>query len=70
MDVSNTIRLLMTSSTSMSAYIALPGHPEGCVPGIVGSTLSLDELINDYNGPRINLDFDKTSRLIGIEILA
>ena len=49
------------------AYISLPGSK--LEPGIVKKQVELDDLIPDYKGPEIRLDFDKDGLLIGIEIL-
>ncbi len=35
-----------------------------------GATVSLDDLMADYRGPRVHLDFDGSNQLIGVEILA
>lgn len=51
------------------AYLRLPGHP-GTVPGVVRKTVSLRELLPEYLGPDINLDFNEGDSLIGIEIIA
>ena len=51
------------------AYVSLPDHP-GVVYGAVTKTLRLMDLVGDYKGPDLHLDFDKENRLIGIEILA
>ena len=63
-----TIRVKMTRSKK-TAYIALPGHPRGLVCGCVAKTLRLGNIIKQYNGPDVNLDFDSAGKLIGIEIL-
>ena len=53
------------------AYISLPDHPGvGIVPGVTKKQLRLRDLVGDYEGPDLYLDFDKENRLIGIEILA
>ncbi len=65
-----TIRVKMSNPKSRNAYIALPGYPMEVTPGVVARTISLDDLIADYHGPVVNLDFDKDARLIGIEVLA
>lgn len=52
------------------SYLTLPGHPEGDAFGCVAESVPLDQLINDYKGVDITLDFDKSGRLIGIEIFA
>jgi len=63
------IRLKMSNPNSDSAYVALPGYPKEPVFGTVSRTICLDEVIENFKGPRINLDFDKEGVLIGIEIL-
>lgn len=50
------------------AYLRLPGHP-GPAQGVVKRSMSLRELVGDYEGPDINLDFDQGNTLIGIEIV-
>jgi hypothetical protein len=62
-------RIRMKSTDPDSAYIYLPGNPDPPQYGIVAKTLSLDDLIVDFKGPRIHLDFNKEGVLIGIEIL-
>ncbi len=52
------------------AYVELPGHPGTNAVGCVARTVGLDEYVEGYNGPQINLDFDARGELIGIEILA
>lgn len=62
------IRVKIDGPEGGTAYIALPGHrPE---PGIVDRSVSLDEIVDKYAGPRVQLDFNKLGLLIGIEILA
>ena len=49
-------------------YLYLPTFPvksEGCV----AKQISLHELIKNYKGSPIYLDFDKNENLIGIEIV-
>jgi hypothetical protein len=50
------------------AYLRLPGHP-GSAPGVVKRSVSLRDLVDDYEGPDINLDFGEGNTLIGIEIV-
>jgi len=50
------------------AYLRLPGHP-GSSPGVVKRTVSLRALVDDYEGPDVNLDFGEGNTLIGIEIV-
>jgi hypothetical protein len=51
------------------AYISLPDHPGKGTGGTTNKQLRLRDLVKDYKGPDIYLDFDKENRLIGIEIL-
>lgn len=51
-----------------AAYLKLPGHP-GTVPGAVKKTVSLRDLLANYEGPDLMFDFDDNNVLIGIEIL-
>ena len=50
-------------------YLYLPKHPKVSINGIVKKTISLSEIIKDYKGIPIYLDFDKDEELIGIEIV-
>jgi len=50
------------------AYLKLPGHP-GSAPGVVKRSLRLREIVGDYMGPDVNLDFGDGNVLIGIEIV-
>ncbi|MFA5620994.1 MAG: hypothetical protein WDA08_11885 [Weeksellaceae bacterium] len=53
----------------VTAYIQLPKHPKQIVPGIVKKNISLSEILPNYKGPSIYLDFDDNDELIGIEII-
>jgi len=66
----NKIRVRISGRESETAYIKLPGHPKETITGIVKKTISLDELVDAYRGPRVYFDFDENDLLIGIEILA
>ncbi|MCG8417975.1 MAG: DUF2283 domain-containing protein [Proteobacteria bacterium] len=57
------------SDDELVAYLRLPGHPGPGAAGCVAKTIRLFELIGEYSGPEINLDFDENNQLIGIEIL-
>ena len=58
------------SETEDSAiYIALNAHKGKGVPESGTYQKSLHELIEEYDGPEIYLDFSKKGRLRGIEIL-
>jgi len=50
------------------AYLKLPDHP-GSSPGVVKRSVRLRELMGDYAGADVFLDFDINNALIGIEIL-
>lgn len=52
------------------AYIALPGHPAEPQGRVVARMVRLDQVIEGYEGPMVNLDFDAAGVLIGIEVLA
>lgn len=61
------IRVKLAGKSARAAYVYLPGHES--LPGKVSKTLSLDDLVAGYKGPRVHLDFSKAGELIGIEIL-
>ena len=50
-------------------YVYLPKHPKILTPGIVKKTIWLSDIIKDYKGIPIYLDFDEEGELIGIEIV-
>ena len=50
-------------------YLYLPKHPKKVTNGVVKKTIGINELIQDYKGISLNLDFDEDNELIGIEIL-
>ncbi len=64
------IRVRVSGTESDTAYVALPGYPAEPQSGVVAKTICLDDVIKDFKGPRINLDFDREGLLIGVEILA
>jgi len=64
------IRVKVSGIQSGTAYISLPGCPEEPQFGIVSRTICLDDVVDNFKGPRVNLDFNKEGGLIGIEILA
>jgi len=67
----NKINLKLSLDDDLVGYLYLPYHPRPKVPKgkIIEKTISLSDLITDYKGPAIYLDFDKDDLLIGIEIL-
>jgi hypothetical protein len=60
--------LMVSEDDGDVAYLRLPGHP-GSEFGIVKRTVSLRELVGEYQGPDVNLDFGEGNALIGIEIV-
>lgn len=53
-----------------TAYVELFDHPHSAeTGGIVDRTISVHEMIEDYNGPSLYLDLDRDGRPVGIEIL-
>ena len=61
-------RLEVSEDDGEVAYLKLPGHP-GTVPGVVKRTVRLRDLLGEYEGPDVNLDFGEGNTLIGIEIV-
>jgi len=64
------IRVKLSGRHSETAYIRLPGMPDENVPGISAKMICLDDVIDGFRGPRVNLDFNSDGVLIAIEILA
>jgi len=69
MSKKNKIKFKKANKKGTSGYLYLPNHPKKIVSGIVSKTLSLADLIDDYQGIPVYLDFDDEGELIGIEIL-
>lgn len=67
--MSGKIKVKMLYPDSDTIYIALPGYPEPVKPGVVKKSVSLDD-IYDYQGPRVQFDFDENGNLIGVEVVA
>ena len=53
------------------AYFELPDYPRDDPQGCVGGqTIAIHDLLgDDYVGPKLNLDFDRDGRPVGIEVL-
>lgn len=66
--MSQKIILKVSKDDDLVAYLYLPKHPKRTISGIVKKSISISELIKDYKGISINLDFDADNELIGIEI--
>ena len=64
------LRVKMRGMDSDTLYVFLPGYPAEPKCGIVTKTICLDDILSNFSGPRVNLDFDKTGQLVGIEVLA
>ncbi|QMV15552.1 DUF2283 domain-containing protein [Vibrio spartinae] len=62
------IQLKVSADDDEVAYLYLPEHPKKVVPGIVKKQVRLSEIVKNYNGPDIYLDFNENNELIGIEI--
>jgi hypothetical protein len=61
-------QLSVSEDDAEVAYLKLPTHP-GSVEGAVKKTVSLRDVLGSYSGPDVNLDFDASGVLVGIEIL-
>ncbi len=61
---------LIKDMAANASYLYLPDHPVVDPSGCVANTIPLHQIVEGYEGPDINLDFDGQGRLIGIEILA
>lgn len=62
------IQLKVSEDDDEMAYLFLPDHPKKTIPGIVKKQTRLSDLIDDYKGPDIYLDFNADGTIIGIEI--
>jgi len=51
-------------------YITLPGHPGGSSAGCIAKSVPIDQIIPEYKGVDLILDFDADGCLIGIEVFA
>lgn len=67
--MSGRIKIKMQRPDSDTVYVALPGYPDPVKPGVVRKSISLDDIL-DYQGPRVQLDFDENGKLIGVEVVA
>lgn len=66
---SKKIKLEVSEEEGLVAYLSLPKHPKKTIHGIVKKTVSLHDIIENYNGISVYLDFDENGDLIGIEII-
>ncbi|MAK65056.1 MAG: hypothetical protein CMF75_10020 [Maricaulis sp.] len=65
---SRSYRFHLSSMSEGPAYLYLPAHPRGSIPGLVSRSIRLSTIIPDYKGDEVNLDFDAEGRLVGIEV--
>ena len=63
------LRLRTYNDDHRTAYLELLDHPHQLVPGCAKRTVDIHNLIPDYEGPGLFIDFDEQGRAIGIEIL-
>ena len=63
------IRLRTYDDDYHQSYVELADHPHTLASGLVQKTVRIQNLIDDYDGPGIAIDFDDSGRAIGIEIL-
>jgi hypothetical protein len=68
LDTAN-FRLEVSDDDGDVAYLRLPSYPEEG-PWKMSKSIRLREIMGDYKGPDIVLDFDPRGVLVGIEILA
>lgn len=67
--VNNEIRLRQRPEEPGAAYLELYDYPEKFDPHSAGKTVCIFDVIENYLGPKLNLDFNSEGKLIGIEIL-
>lgn len=67
--MSKKIVLKVSKDDDLVAYLYLPKHPKKTILGSVKRSVSIFELIENYKGIPVNLDFNEDNELIGIEIL-
>lgn len=60
---------LETYGGGTTAYLELADHPHQLVSGIVARSVAIHQLVPDYHGPALYLQFDELGRAIGMEIL-
>lgn len=63
------VRLRTYKGRPESAYVYLLDHPASLEFGLVVKSVMIHQLIDDYHGPSLILQFDKMNRAVGIEIL-
>jgi hypothetical protein len=63
------IRLRTYEDDHHQSYVELADHPHELVSHCVQRSIRVHNLIENYDGPSIVIDFDENNRAIGIEIL-
>ena len=61
--------LRVCTNDSEVAYVMLPEHPGKGTAGCVVKQVRIVDLIKDYKGPDIHLDFDRNGCCIGIDVM-
>ncbi|WP_438015636.1 DUF2283 domain-containing protein [Sorangium sp. So ce315] len=64
-----TLELRVSDDDADVAYLRLPSHP-GTSSCKMARSVRLRDLMGDYDGPDVVLDFDLRGILVGIEVLA
>lgn len=67
--MSKKIILKISKGDDSVGYLYLPKHPKKVSLGLVKKSIAVCDLIKNYKGIPINLDFDDNDELIGIEIV-
>ncbi len=63
------MRLRQRPEEPGAAYLELHDHPHVPTRGLSQRTVDVHELIEDFSGPRISIDFNSQGLPVGIEIL-
>ena len=63
------IELKVSNDDQDVAYLSLPRHPGSTGRKVVEKQLAVRDIISNYKGPSVYLDFDSGGHLIGIEIV-
>ena len=63
------MRLRQRAEEPGVAYLELHDHPHVLTRGLCKRTVDIHELIENYSGPRISIDFNSQGLPVGIEIL-
>lgn len=69
MSTKKLMQLVQYDDEPGAAYLQLQDHPHVNLPGNVKRTVDVHNLIDNYNGPGLFIDFNEDGIAIGIEIL-